>query len=152
MATELPVNGSIERSSDFAVKAGLARMLQGGVIMDVVNAEQVLSSPTYPSFSSADGYHAGPHRRRSRSSCRHGARARSRRYQSPGWRGTHERSKANQGDHGGGDDSRDGEGTNWALCRMPGTPLSSPLPPSGSSDTKRSWKLSASTTSTSRRF
>ncbi|KAF8244761.1 vitamin B6 biosynthesis protein [Wilcoxina mikolae CBS 423.85] len=40
MATELPVNGTIERSSDFAVKAGLARMLQGGVIMDVVNAEQ----------------------------------------------------------------------------------------------------------------
>lgn len=27
--------------SAFTVKAGLARMLQGGVIMDVVNAEQV---------------------------------------------------------------------------------------------------------------
>ena len=28
-------------SSDFVVKAGLAQMLKGGVIMDVVNAEQV---------------------------------------------------------------------------------------------------------------
>jgi pyridoxal 5'-phosphate synthase pdxS subunit len=43
MATELPVrNGAASNSSsDFTVKAGLARMLQGGVIMDVVNAEQV---------------------------------------------------------------------------------------------------------------
>lgn len=43
MASELPVNGSIERAndSDLKVKAGLARMLKGGVIMDVVNAEQV---------------------------------------------------------------------------------------------------------------
>lgn len=43
MASELPVNGSIERTngSDLKVKAGLARMLKGGVIMDVVNAEQV---------------------------------------------------------------------------------------------------------------
>lgn len=28
-------------SNDFTVKAGLAQMLKGGVIMDVVNAEQV---------------------------------------------------------------------------------------------------------------
>lgn len=28
---------------DFTVKAGLAQMLKGGVIMDVVNAEQVSS-------------------------------------------------------------------------------------------------------------
>ena len=28
-------------STNFAVKAGLAQMLKGGVIMDVVNAEQV---------------------------------------------------------------------------------------------------------------
>lgn len=27
--------------NDFTVKAGLAQMLKGGVIMDVVNAEQV---------------------------------------------------------------------------------------------------------------
>lgn len=43
MAAQLPVNGSVERTNgtdNFTVKAGLARMLQGGVIMDVVNAEQ----------------------------------------------------------------------------------------------------------------
>ncbi len=33
-----------DSDSTFTVKAGLARMLQGGVIMDVVNAEQVWSS------------------------------------------------------------------------------------------------------------
>jgi len=49
MATTLPTtNGSHDSKtngdstqSNFAVKAGLARMLKGGVIMDVVNAEQV---------------------------------------------------------------------------------------------------------------
>ncbi|KAF2755935.1 pyridoxine biosynthesis protein PDX1 [Pseudovirgaria hyperparasitica] len=43
MATELPTsngNGAHDGESNFAVKAGLARMLKGGVIMDVVNAEQ----------------------------------------------------------------------------------------------------------------
>lgn len=29
--------------SDFTIKAGLAQMLKGGVIMDVVNAEQVIA-------------------------------------------------------------------------------------------------------------
>ncbi len=50
MATELPTsstngqaNGS-SNSKDFTVKTGLARMLKGGVIMDVVNAEQVFLS------------------------------------------------------------------------------------------------------------
>jgi pyridoxal 5'-phosphate synthase pdxS subunit len=45
MATELPTtngNGQSTSSVDsFTVKTGLARMLKGGVIMDVVNAEQV---------------------------------------------------------------------------------------------------------------
>jgi pyridoxal 5'-phosphate synthase pdxS subunit len=44
MATELPTtNGHSAQDGDnnFAVKAGLARMLKGGVIMDVINAEQV---------------------------------------------------------------------------------------------------------------
>lgn len=57
MATELPIlangNGPAnivdnkaspskgDDTSGFAVKIGLARMLKGGVIMDVVNAEQV---------------------------------------------------------------------------------------------------------------
>lgn len=43
MATELPTsNGQATQDGEnnFAVKAGLARMLKGGVIMDVVNAEQ----------------------------------------------------------------------------------------------------------------
>ena len=31
-------------SSNFTVKAGLAQMLKGGVIMDVVNVEQVYQS------------------------------------------------------------------------------------------------------------
>ena len=45
MATTLPTtNGHSAQDSEnnFAVKVGLARMLKGGVIMDVVDAEQVL--------------------------------------------------------------------------------------------------------------
>jgi pyridoxal 5'-phosphate synthase pdxS subunit len=34
-------------SNDFTVKAGLAQMLKGGVIMDVVNAEQVRIRAVY---------------------------------------------------------------------------------------------------------
>jgi len=52
MATTLPTTNGVHdgktngdsTQSNFAVKAGLARMLKGGVIMDVVNAEQVRSS------------------------------------------------------------------------------------------------------------
>lgn len=51
MATELPVNGASSATNgtngspdSFTVKTGLARMLQGGVIMDVVNVEQVSPS------------------------------------------------------------------------------------------------------------
>jgi len=40
MATELPVSNGQNGENSFDVKAGLARMLKGGVIMDVVNAEQ----------------------------------------------------------------------------------------------------------------
>jgi pyridoxal 5'-phosphate synthase pdxS subunit len=46
MASELPTtNGhsANDGENNFAVKAGLARMLKGGVIMDVINAEQVRS-------------------------------------------------------------------------------------------------------------
>ena len=51
MATELPTtNGSETANGDLqgqqSVKEGLARMLKGGVIMDVVNAEQVRSLTT----------------------------------------------------------------------------------------------------------
>lgn len=58
MATELPThtngaslngNGNGDVNSQ-AVKEGLARMLKGGVIMDVVNAEQVFCLFSY--FSS----------------------------------------------------------------------------------------------------
>jgi hypothetical protein len=47
MATELPTHATNGESNgkkgeaNFTVKTGLARMLKGGVIMDVVNAEQV---------------------------------------------------------------------------------------------------------------
>lgn len=56
MLNDTPVNGHGSRvdgpnvdgdtqnakgSTNFAVKAGLAQMLKGGVIMDVVNADQV---------------------------------------------------------------------------------------------------------------
>lgn len=38
--------GSPKSTPNFAVKTGLAKMLKGGVIMDVINAEQVLKSIT----------------------------------------------------------------------------------------------------------
>lgn len=38
--------GSPKATPNFAVKTGLAKMLKGGVIMDVINAEQV-SKPIY---------------------------------------------------------------------------------------------------------
>ena len=45
-------NGSsAPADANFTVKAGLAQMLKGGVIMDVVNAEQVLGSPVSISIS-----------------------------------------------------------------------------------------------------
>lgn len=37
-------------ANDFTVKAGLAQMLKGGVIMDVVNAEQVGDSMHWMEF------------------------------------------------------------------------------------------------------
>lgn len=39
--------GSKNGSTNFTVKAGLAKMMKGGVIMDVVNAEQVLLPKSY---------------------------------------------------------------------------------------------------------
>jgi hypothetical protein len=52
MATELPTttNGATtngDASNQQSVKEGLARMLKGGVIMDVVDAEQVRTT-SYP--------------------------------------------------------------------------------------------------------
>lgn len=40
--SQKPSNSNgVDTTPDFTVKAGLAQMLKGGVIMDVVNAEQV---------------------------------------------------------------------------------------------------------------
>lgn len=36
----VPVQNGSKQNNTFAIKAGLAQMLKGGVIMDVVNAEQ----------------------------------------------------------------------------------------------------------------
>ena len=49
MSAEIPVrNGNGQKNNagedKFQVKSGLAKMLKGGVIMDVVNAEQVRNS------------------------------------------------------------------------------------------------------------
>lgn len=47
MAQEHPATGTTGGNGvtkDFTVKAGLAQMLKGGVIMDVINAEQVCIS------------------------------------------------------------------------------------------------------------
>jgi len=63
MATELPThsNGTTLNGADSngngnvnsqAVKEGLARMLKGGVIMDVVNAEQVFLASPFPLYLS----------------------------------------------------------------------------------------------------
>ena len=44
MATELPTTNGAQNGNvtdTYTMKTGLARMLKGGVIMDVVNAEQV---------------------------------------------------------------------------------------------------------------
>lgn len=43
-------NSGVATTPDFTVKAGLAQMLKGGVIMDVVNAEQVKSLCIFVSF------------------------------------------------------------------------------------------------------
>lgn len=45
-------SNAVATTPDFTVKAGLAQMLKGGVIMDVVNAEQVRLLPPHPSWKS----------------------------------------------------------------------------------------------------
>lgn len=108
MATELPTaNGAAasDGENSFAVKAGLARMLKGGVIMDVVNAEQVATPPLpystheskpNPSTRNACAFQTksltrlpGTHSRRSRRRRRHGPRARAGRHPRPGRRRAH---------------------------------------------------------------
>ena len=38
-----PTDATASGTTNFSVKTGLAKMLKGGVIMDVVNADQVLT-------------------------------------------------------------------------------------------------------------
>ena len=47
---------AVATTPDFTVKAGLAQMLKGGVIMDVVNAEQVHSPLPFPTWSASGLY------------------------------------------------------------------------------------------------
>jgi hypothetical protein len=95
MATELPVrngagngagtNGSND-SKNFTVKTGLARMLQGGVIMDVVNAEQVCFTHICTQLDVSSNESIGTNRRRGRCSGRYGSRTCASRHQGPGRR------------------------------------------------------------------
>jgi hypothetical protein len=126
MATELPTtNGhsAQDGENNFAVKAGLARMLKGGVIMDVVNAEQVsltqlqLPQPRVHSMpKTVTNMATGTDSRRGRCLRRYGPRARPRRHSIARWRSTYERPQDDQGDHGHSDHSRHGEGANWTFC------------------------------------
>lgn len=86
-----PEDQSQKEHTSFAVKTGLAKMLKGGVIMDVVNAEQVwISSPLHVS-QIPDSQQLGKNSGRSRRMCSHGARESPGRYPSPRWCGTHVR-------------------------------------------------------------
>lgn len=67
MAGDLPTtNGTHDTKSNgdgassFAVKAGLARMLKGGVIMDVVNDEQVCPFSPHSHLSPPPSHHLLP--------------------------------------------------------------------------------------------
>jgi hypothetical protein len=79
----VPANGVVTNAAapttDFTVKAGLAQMMKGGVIMDVVNAEQVLILlfNCYEKQVILTGLppRLGSHRRGSRRMCCYGPRA-----------------------------------------------------------------------------
>ena len=120
-------------SSNFTVKAGLAQMMKGGVIMDVVNAEQVPNPHRLvPTLNHDYLTHtlnlSGQNSRRGRGLRRNGPGACPCRHPSPGGRGSYVGPEADQGDHGRGDHTRHGEGADRALRRMPGT-LPIPLSP-----------------------
>ena len=67
------LNGSNGQSHNFTVKAGLAQMLKGGVIMDVVNVEQVKHGPALQRYLVTDMTSStGPYCRRSRRCSCHG--------------------------------------------------------------------------------
>ena len=89
-------------TSTWATKKGLAQMLKGGVIMDVVTPEHAKIAED-----------AGAVRR-------HGARARPGRHPRRGRRRPHERSGHDRGDHGRGQHPGHGQGPDRPLRRGPG--------------------------------
>lgn len=133
MSNELPTsatngNGS-NTSSTFTVKTGLARMLKGGVIMDVVNAEQVSPYPLLLShhclspfqtetMNATNEFPPGKNCRRSRCSSSYGPRTCTCRYPSSRRRSPHVGPQNDSRDHGDGDDTRDGQSPNRSFCRM----------------------------------
>lgn len=96
-STDLPVRQAAQGSKTsnvgidkFTVKTGLARMLKGGVIMDVINAEQVSPQTTLCRLQNSP-LSLGPHRRRSRRLRCNGPRACPRRHPCLGRRSPHVR-------------------------------------------------------------
>ena len=101
----------------FGLKAGLAKMLKGGVIMDVVNAEQVILGPCRKtSFRGLT--RSGTNSRGCWRLCGHGARAGACRYSSTRRRGKDVRSTFDQGDPRCRHNTRHGEGSDRTFCRM----------------------------------
>lgn len=119
-----PEDQSQSGSTSFAVKTGLAKMLKGGVIMDVVNAEQVWISLPLHVIQIIDLPQKGENSGRSGRMCSHGSRASPSRYPSPRWCGTHVRPQDDQGDNGHRHHSCHGESKDRAFRRVSGTPLS----------------------------
>lgn len=129
MASDLPVNGDVKTNgvaegvnghggapeNNFAVKAGLARMLKGGVIMDVVNAEQVCDT-LFVTRPRPLTVFTGTHSRGSGRISSNGPRASASRYQSQWRRRSHVRSVTHQGDYGGSDNTCNGESQDRSLC------------------------------------
>ena len=111
-------NGSTAPS--FTVKAGLAQMLKGGVIMDVINAEQVCLRDGLEPLCQVAKLPAGAHCRRSRRCCSHGLGTSACRYSSTGWSSANVRSRPHQRDPGCRDHTRHGQGSHRSYCRMPG--------------------------------
>ena len=115
-------------ATNFNIKAGLAQMLKGGVIMDVVNAEQVkeyhniVTQLTY-----TDAFvNPGPNSRRSRCLRCHGPRTSSCRYPSPRWRCPYVRPSDDPRNYGHSLHTRNGQSTDRSLRRMPGMILTGP--------------------------
>ena len=91
-------DGQVERGT-YAVKAGLAQMLKGGVIMDVVTADQARIAEEAGACAVMALERVPADIRKE-------------------WRcGAHERPATDQRDHGSGHNSSDGQGADRPLCR-----------------------------------